>query len=133
MAREDQMNSYRIVACWHVKNYDRLCDNLERGICDLWPQPRADKWFKRMRLQVGDRVRFCASKVEGKTDKGLIVANGTIASEPQLCILPEDPVFPMCVKIKNVEWLAEPLERCPCYQANPWHPSHRLGGKGPCS
>lgn len=118
------------VACWHVGDYCRLRSNLKRGTCDLWPQPRADRWFKKSGLHKGARVQFCVSnRIKDKSLGGLMVANGTIASELQPCILPEDPVFPMYVKIKDVEWLGPPLEHCPCYQANPQFGSHRLGVK----
>lgn len=128
------MNTNGIVTCWHVRDYCRLRSNLERGICDLWPQPRADKFFKRLGLQRGNRVQFCiGAKHPDEALAGLIVATGTIGSEPQPCNPPKDPEFPMCVKIKNARWLEPHLERCPCYQANPQFGSHRLGGEGPCS
>lgn len=128
------MNTNGIVACWHVRDYCRLRANLKRGICDLPEQPQADIWVKRMRLQRGNRVQFCiGAKHPDKALAGLIVATGTIDSEPHPCKHPEDTDFPMCVDIKDFNWIEPPLERCRCYQINAPKGSHRLGGKGPCS
>ncbi len=126
------MNSGNVV-CWHVRNYERLRENLERGICDLPSQPTADQWFKRLKLYEGARVQFCATEVTGEYRRGLIVATGTIGGKPEECVVVGHPKYPTCVRIKDVRWLPKPQKQCPCYKVNPRRGSHRLGGKGPCS
>ena len=120
-------------ACWHVAHLDRLRRNLQWtekwGVCDLYSlSGHAERWFdERMRLSVGDRVRFCC--------KGSIVAEGTIASRPRERTS-EDPTvwhsgFPSVVTIERVSFVTQKM--CDCYRANPRFGSHRLSGRGPCS
>ena len=119
--------------CWHIGDMDRLMRSLrwkeKWGVCDLYPlRGRAEGWFDgRMKLSVGDRVRFCS--------KGSIVAEGTIASRPRERSAQDPPVwhldFPSVVTIEHVSFVTPTV--CDCYRTNARRGSHRLGGRGPCS
>ncbi len=122
-----------VKACWHIAHLDRLKTNLQWtgkwGVCDLYRLgSHAERWFdRRMRLSLGDRVRFCC--------KGSIVAEGTIASRPRKRTASDPPIlhsgFPSVVTVEEVSFIT--TKACDCYRANPRFGSHRLGGKGPCS
>lgn len=127
------------VFCWHVRDHGRLCRNLSEGYCDLHPQPRADKFYKRFELKPRVRVRFCIAQLkdkDGGSHRCLIVAHGTIAGWPKLLPNPELPEFPMGVDIKDISVLDDPFhnpEHCLCCQKAPPKGSHRLDGAAPCA
>lgn len=111
------------VACWHHGNENRLKKCLGDGYCDLHPLakecPRkrmsAEDWFhNKMKLKIGDRVRF---RVEGRR----IVASGEIRSEPFTNPRPVDPHWPGAVLIGDVVWFQGGV--CPSW---PLRGSHRI-------
>lgn len=112
-----------IVACWHHGNEDRLRKCLQNGYCDLHPlaaecpagRMSAEYWFhKRMKLKIGELVRFCVEKRK-------IVASGEIRSEPYKNNQPIDPNWPGAVRIEKVKWAYEGY----CSSPPPFG-SHRL-------
>jgi len=80
----------------------------------------AEYWYhSKMKLKIGDRVRFCAEKRK-------IVATGEIASEPYDLfqdkeIEPIDPGWPGAVDIINIVW--SDADHCP---SPPVPGSHRI-------
>lgn len=99
----------KVVACWHHGNESRLTKCLEEGYCDLHPLAKycppgrmsAEFWFdKKMKLKVGDLVRFCV-------EKRTIVATGQIASVPYMTANPINPNWPGAVRIEKVKWKRE--------------------------
>lgn len=100
-----------VVACWHHGNENRLRKCLVNGYCDLHPlaakcpkgRMSAEFWFhKKMKLKIGDRVRFCVERRK-------IVGTGEIESKPydlleRRGIQPINPNWPGAVDIVDVQW-----------------------------
>lgn len=106
--------------CWHHGDLQRLRMCLENGYCDLYPVgDRCYKWWRRFKLEIGDRVRFCV--------KSKIVAVGTIQSEPydlvkKRNIQPIAEEWAGAVDIENVEF----LDNGGTCDSTPQFGSHRL-------
>lgn len=121
-------NQIGIVGCWHHGNLERLRQCLDQGYCDLHPlaencpkgRMSAERWYhSKMKLEIGDRVRFCVEKRK-------IVATGEIASEPydlslKKGIEPIDPDWSGAVDIINIVW--SDADHCP---SPPVLGSHRI-------
>ena len=117
-----------IVGCWHHGDMNRLRTCLSSGYCDLHPLKKtcpkgrmsAEYWYNsKMKLKIGDEVRFCVEKRK-------VVATGEVCSIPydiftQKRIRPVDPCWPSAVDISKVVWLDGGY--CP---SHPVIGSHRL-------
>jgi hypothetical protein len=89
--------------CWHHGDLERLRQCLDNGYCDLWPSPKSFTWWKRHKLNKGDRVQFSV--------KGKVVACGTIKSDEPYDLFdvkgidPVDPEkWPGAVDIGDIRW-----------------------------
>jgi hypothetical protein len=115
----------RIVACWHHANPNRLLKHLKQGRIDLYGRNertqkgtlRLNRWWARMRLKLGDRVRIVVA--------GKIIAYATIASEPK-DLPPNDVegVWGTYVELKDIEILPKPYPSASCKLQG----SHRFDG-----
>lgn len=108
-------STYEPVACWHHGNLERLRYHLAHNRIDLWGpeelsrtgQNRLRRWWSRMRLRTGDKIRIV---VEGK-----IVCTAVIKSEPWTLPPSENnPPWGSAVDLDYVRWCHPPQDAdCP--------------------
>lgn len=119
------------VACWHHRGGERLDRHLRRNRIDLYGpyevtrtgQNRRGRFWKRMRLNMEDRVRIVV--------KGKIVATAVIKSQPYTLPVNEaSPPWQSAVDLGSIEPV-NPPEPANCF--GHCQGSHRLDGRGPCS
>ncbi len=119
------------VACWHHGSLERLFYHLAHNRIDLWGpeesthtgQNRLQRWWRRMRLKKGDKIRVVV--------KGKIVATAIINSEPWT--LPPDeskPPWGSAVDLDSIVYY-NPPEPADCPGSG--YGSHRLDGRRSCS
>ena len=120
------------VACWHHLGGNRLDYHLSQKRIDLYGpneftptgQNRLRRFWKRMRLRKGEKVRIVV--------KGKIVATAFIDSEKPYILLPDEsePPWTSAVNLHRIE-LVNPPEPADCFRV--CQGSHRLDGRRPCS
>jgi len=116
--KQPEVGSRIAVVCWHHGDRRRLEKCLANNYCDLHPLGRASNWWNKLRLKIGDIVRFSV--------KGEVVAYGKILSEPydlvsRKGIPPVDKSWPGAVDIGEIQWRQG--GNCP---SPPREGSHRL-------